>query len=430
MKHNSKVKEPFLFVYRYKNAIIFGVLFFLLLYLRFYELETRSPFGWDQVNNAWAAQRIIVNHDFPLLGFQAKLNSGIYIGPLYYYFISIFYTVTNLDPIASGIAAGVTSIFTFLTLFYVTKKLFSINTALVAVFIYTVGFFGIMFDRSQGPINFIPATSLLIFYSLYNVLRGKPKYLLLLGLALGFSVHVHISSIYYPIIILLSLPFFPKSREMIKNAVLSFFVFVIFLIPNIIVFLQNAGNVSAGLGYGQTYYHGFHLRRVLQLLNDAFIQFESILTFQILKFLKFVIPPLFIFVYLFKSATREKILFCYLVILWYLVPWFVLATYSGEISDYYFSTNRFIGIVIISYLLVRLFHFKNWAVRISLLCFLLFYAYFNITKFLSLNEPGLNLHRQTVLKAISEGRRIEFGEGVPESYLYYYYMRKEGKKVY
>src|SRR3989344_4727818 len=430
MIKTKKLKTYLKFIFKNKIFLLVFIVFLVHLFLRFYQIDIRSPFGYDQVDNAWAAMNIIVNHKFPLLGFQAKGNSGIYIGPIYYYFISIFYFVTNLNPIASGIAAGVTSIFTFLTLFYIIKKLFSINVALISVFIYTVGFSGIMFDRIQGPINFIPSISLIIFYSLYKIITGKPKYLLLLGLALGFSFHVHLSSIYYLLIILLMLPFFPKTKETIINAAISFFVFMLFLVPNIIVFLQNASYVSQGLGYGQTSYHGFHLRRVFQLFNDALIQLEPILAFPILKPLKFILIPLFIFVYLFKSISKEKLLFCYLVILYFLVPWLVLSTYSGEISDYYFSTNRFIGIVIISYLLVRLFYFKNWALRTLLVVFLIFYAYFNINKFLSLNEYGLSSQRQNVLKAISEGRKVEFQQGVPESYVYYYLMRQKGINVY
>lgn len=61
--------------------------------------------------------------------------------------------------------------------------------------------------------------------------------------------------------------------------------------------------------------------------------------------------------------------------------------------------------------------------------FLLFYAYYNINKFLSLNETELISQRQSVLKAINDGRRIEFAEGSPESYLYHYYMRKKGREV-
>lgn len=424
------IVKKILLIKNNKKWLLLFVLFLLSIFLRFYDIETKSPFGWDQLNNAWAAQKIIVNHDFPLLGFEGKGNSGIYIGPLYYYLISIAYFLTNLDPIASGIFAGITSIFTFFVLFYFTKKLFSFNIALIAVFINTVGFFGIMSDRIQGPINFIPSISLIIFYSLYQIMTGKPKYLLLLGFALGFSAHIHASSIYYPFIIILSLPFFPRTYEMVKNAVISFFVFVVFLIPNIIAFVQNLDHVSAGVTYGQTYYHGFHLRRVLYLFNDALIQFEPILTFPVLKPLKFIFIPLFIFVYLFKSISRKKILFCYLVILWFVVPWFVLSTYSGEISDYYFSTNRFIGIVIISYLLVRLIQLKNVVVIIIMSCFLLYYAVFNINKFLSLEEGGLKATRQGVLRAIKEGARIEFVEGSAQSYIYYYYMLMQGKKVY
>src|SRR3989344_3334081 len=119
MIKTKKLKTYLKFIFKNKIFLLVFIIFLAHLFLRFYQIDTRSPFGYDQVDNAWAAMNIIVNHKFPLLGFQAKGNSGIYIGPIYYYFISIFYFVTNLNPIASGIAAGVTSIFTFLTLFYI-----------------------------------------------------------------------------------------------------------------------------------------------------------------------------------------------------------------------------------------------------------------------------------------------------------------------
>src|SRR5438034_8178017 len=110
-----------------------------------------------------------------------KGNTGFYIGPVYYYLIALVYWITNLNPIASGIFAGITSICTFLVLFFVTRKLFSFTTALVAVFINTVCFNAIIFDRVQWPVDFIPAVSLLLFYFLYKVITGNPKYLLFLA---------------------------------------------------------------------------------------------------------------------------------------------------------------------------------------------------------------------------------------------------------
>ena len=75
-----------------------------------------------------------------LVGMQAKLNSGIFIGPFYYYYIALFYFITNLDPIASGIAAGFTGIITFFVIYFVTKSLFSEKVAFIAVFLYTISY--------------------------------------------------------------------------------------------------------------------------------------------------------------------------------------------------------------------------------------------------------------------------------------------------
>lgn len=54
-----------------------------------------------------------------------------------------------------------------------------------------------------------------------------------------------------------------------------------------------------------------------------------------------------------------------------------------------------------------------------------------LQKFLSSTViDNLKDKRNFVLDTIKEGRKIGFYEGVPESYLYYYYMRKRGKEVY
>lgn len=404
-----------LFVFTNKTLILFLIVFIVFLFLRFFQLDSRSPFGWDQVDNAWVSKNIIVNHEFPLVGMVAKQSSGIFIGTAYYYMIAFFYWIFNLNPIASGVFAGVTSIFTFLVLFYVTKKIFSVGVALIAVFINTVAFSGIVFDRLQWPVNFIPAISLIIFYSIYKIIVGEPKYLLLLALALGFSFHIHFTSIYFPIMIFLSLIFFPKTKEMLKYILIALPIFFFWLIPSIIVFLQNQQYGSSVFQYGNSYYHGFHLRRVLQLANDALIQFEPFLTFSILKPVKFILVPLFIVVYLFKSLSKDKLALCYLVILWFIIPWFVLSTYSGEISDYYFSTNRFIVVIIIAYLLAKTFLLKNWIPKIILSCFLIYYVVFNVSKSLSYKEGGIYERSKKVFKAIKEGKEIGFQEGVSES---------------
>lgn len=416
-----------------KVLILFLLILIFSIFLRFYQLDARAHFGWDEVNNAWAAKNIIVNNDFPLIGFQAKVNSGIYIGPYYYYFISVVYFLTDLDPIASPIMAGITSIFTLVTLFYISRKLFSVNVALIAVFLNAVSFYAINFDRTQGPVNFMPSIALIIFFSLYKIIARHPKFILLLAFAFGFSLHIHVTAIYFPIIILFSLPFFPRTKETFKYILLSIPIFLFFLFPSIISFLQNSAYTSDAISYGNTYFHGFHLRRVTQLANDAFIQFEPYFNYSnMIRYLKFIFIPLFMLLYLYKNISKDKLLFCYLVLLWFIVPWMVLSTYSGEISDYYYSVNRFIALLIMAYLISKIFQLKNILTRLTVMCFLIFYMAFNLQKFFLSNKPIDNLKdkKNSVLDAIRKGKQIGFYEGVPDSYLYYYYMRKKGKQVY
>lgn len=416
----------------HKVLILFFLLLILSIFLRFCQLDTRIHLGWDEINNAWAAKNIIVDHEFPLIGFQAKLNSGIYIGPYYYYLIAIVYYLTDLSPIASGIMAGITGIFTFLVLFFISKKLFSANVALIAVFLNTVAFNAIIFDRTQNSVNFIPSISLIIFFSLYRIITGNPKFILLLSLAFGFFLHIHITAIFFPIIILFCLPFFPRTKETLKYMALSIPIFLLFIFPNIIVFLQNIKYASDAVSYGNTYFHGFHLRRVMQLTNDTFIQFEPYFGYSsIIKYTKFILIPLFVFFYLYRNLSKDRLLFCYLVLLWFAIPWLVFSVYSGEISDYYYSANKFIALLVISYLISKAFQFKSIIARVAIMGLLIFYMVFNLQKFFSLKVVDNLRDREIFVQRVIEGgEEIGFYEGAPNSYLYYYQMRKKGVEVY
>lgn len=415
------------FLKRYNRWIILFLIFALHLFLRFYQLETRLFFGPDQLESSWAAKGIIVDHVFPLLGPANKLGSGIYIGPLYYYLISIFYFFTGLDPIAAGLFAGATSIFAFFVLFLVTKKLFSFDIALLAVFINTVSFSGVEFDRMQWEINFIPAISLLVLYSLYKVLSNEPKYFLLLAFALGSAFHIHFTiSVFLPIIIILSLPFVPRNKTNLKYFLISLPLFLIWLVPIGIANLNIKNSLMSNTsGYIGASFHGFHLTRFFQLFSAAFIQIESFLTFPVLRLLTYLILPLFFISYCFRKLSRSKVIFCYLALLWFIVPWIVFTTYSGQITDYYFSVNRFIGLIMISYLLMKVITLKKTYIGSFIIIFLLYYTLFNLDRFMSYRRVGLQNYKAIVRNNIKISKKIEYEFGNPYSYLYWLYTEKK-----
>src|SRR3989344_281345 len=408
-----------------RSAIVFLLIFSFFVFLRFYQMEERNIFGWDQVDYAWAAKNIIVEHKFPLMGTQAKLNSGIFIGPLYYYYIALFYFITDLDPIASGIAAGFTGIITFFIIFFVTKNIFSRGAAFIAVFLYTVSYAAISADRVEWPVNFIFPLSLLIFYSLYKIVIGKVKYILLLVLLVGFSFSTHFTAVFYPFIILLSLPLFPRTRETFKYVVYSIPIFFIVFSPILInLFHDNGFLGKSSTSYVNTYYHGLHLRRVFQLTKDAFIQFEHLLFFPQLKYLGLVGLPLFGLVYLKGKLNRNRILFVYLSALWFLVPWFIFSLYSGEISDYYFLISRPIVVLILSYFIYRLMIHPLASVKAIAIIVLIGYLVVNFNEFLKVKRGNLSGYREHVLIKINNKEKIKFKQGAPESYIYYIYKER------
>lgn len=402
--------------------MFFVLILVLHILFRFYEIEERNQFTWDQVDNAWAAKTIIVDQKYPLIGMQAKLNSGIYIGPFYYYFVAPFYLITGLDPIASGYIALVSSVITASVLFVVVRKLFSDIPALISLFIYSVGLIFIEADRVQWPVNFIPVISLLIFYSLYSVLRGKTVHLIYLGVWLGLSFHIHFTSIFYPFLILLSLPFFPRKKEMIKHAVMGLGIFVVLISP-ILYYLLSTEGTAAGSSYLESRFHGLHARRVMQLASDAFIEFGHYIPFSTFSFVRFIFLPLFAVTFLWKNFTKTRVLFVYLLSLWFVLPWVALSTYSGKLTAYYFMLPRLLTVMILGYVLYRIFKWGSLGKAISLTVVLLFGLY-NTTLFFESEYQGLSYHRTKTLERIKNGDVIEFHQGAPDSYLYYFYTRE------
>lgn len=413
-------------VFSKKANVILLILLALHIIFRFYQLESRMTFGYDQVDSAWAAKGIIVDHNFPLIGPSNKLNSGIYVGPLYYYLISIFYFFTNLDPIAAGIFAGVTSIIGFFIFFFIVKKLFSLKVALVGLALNVISFSAIQFDRVQWEINFIPLLSLSIFYVLYKIITGNEKFIVVLAILAGLAFHVHLTILVYsPLIILLCLPLFPRTKATIKYTLIAIPFFLIWLAPMAISIITSQNSlISQPLRYATDTFHGLHLTRAMQLIYDAFIQIESYFTFSILKPLSILMLPVFYYFYIKKNPSKKSFLLSYLILLWFIVPWVIMSLYSGEITSYYFAFNRMVALAVTSFALISLIEMKKTFITTIILLFAIYYLSYNLQRFFAYKTVGLLNYRLLTKDAIAKKKKIPFVEGKPASFLYYLYTRK------
>jgi hypothetical protein len=411
----------------YKTVITLVLLMLLFVFIRFYKYEIWMQFSWDQIKNAWVMKDMIVDHKLPLLGMPAKLNSGIFIGPAYYYLMVPFFLLFNLNPIAGAVFAGFISIFTFIILFAITYRLYSPTTALISVIIYTLSWYNISSDRIAWPVIFIPLISLFIYYFSVKIIEGNYKNIIYLATAVGFAFHIHFTAIFFPIIILLFSWMFIFDKRAWKYVIFSVPFLGIWFVPQLVSW-QNRTMLAAGqmMGYLRIYSHGFHLVRFVQLFHDAFIEFEPVLFFDYLKRL----GPILFGVYLFliiKNDQKYGKKIAYITSLWFIVPWLVFTFYSGELSNYYFDISRPLTIIIIGYIFSECLKYTHKPVIVVGLIILVFYSYFNISDFLRRGYDGYMKDKLEVYKSFQQQRKIEYKEGEAQSYLYYIYARNQSK---
>lgn len=441
------------------TLILLLILFVIHIFFRFYQLEERAQFTWDQVDNAWHAKNLIINHVYPLTGMPAKQSSSISIGPLYYYFVTFFYFITNLDPIASPIIAGLTSIFSFITIYFVSLKLFNKYIALIALGINTFSFYLILQDRIQWPVNFIAPIGLFVFYSLYQIIRGRNKFFLLLLMLFGISFHIHFTFVFYIAISILLIPFFRITRA----ALLYLSVGLIVLFGLTVPFLLFSQQSSAGFNFMNFIKNnsvGFHFRRFLQVADTAFLEPVLFSGSKITGIIKFFLVPAFIVLYLlfegrakplsnnikeafkgkkkyalalfqgtFCQNKKDRLAFLYLVSIWFLLPWVALTMFQGELTPYYFALTRYVSICLVAYIIYTCVTWKK--IIFVPLIFIVGSLFFvgNTIQFLQYKTEGLKDLKQQAYDDFKHSRGNIFTYGAAKTYLYYFYeYRAYGKK--
>ena len=372
--------------------------------------------------NAWVVKDLLIDHKFPLLGMAAKGNSGVFIGPAFYYILAAFYAITKLHPIAAGYYAGVMSVVTGILLFFVIRRMFSERVAIIALAVAAVSFKVIFSDRLAGPVHLLPLVSALIFYLWYKVLVGNSKLLPVLTAVIGFSFHLHVTAIYYVFISLFCFPFILRQKIPLRIYVLSGLALFVWFIPSIVANIQQNNMLTTTAGsFFTTFYHGFHLRRVIQLLPDAFIEYESIILLGPLSFIRYIMVPIFIVLIWLREERKKALIIIYLTLLWYFIPWIVLSTFRGEISDYYFVSTRFPTLCIIGYCIDRIVSTRKWYLIGCVSVLFLWFTCNNISLFWRSNDKNFIKQQERAKEYIQSGRRMDFQEGIAESYLYFYY---------
>lgn len=207
-------------------------------FIRIY--HSSQLFFWhiDEDIIALTVKRMIVDHHVQLIGFP--IPGGIYLGPLFYYLIAIFYFVSKMNPLglpffASALGAATTFLVYKVGSIVFENKRIGYFSGIIFGFSYLTN----VYSKVFSGLTFAPIYALLVYLFLYRIIKSrKPINLISLGLILILAVQNEGSSISLLFLVLLSLLVFKV--KMPKRSLIGLLVaFFIFHLPLLIFDLRH-----------------------------------------------------------------------------------------------------------------------------------------------------------------------------------------------
>lgn len=176
---------------KYWQEILLGIFILIAFVLRFYNITDLQFFTYDQSRDALFVKRMIVDHEFRLLGTQTSLP-GMYLPPYYFYTITPILWLFKLNPIGIDIYSAFIGVLTVPMVYLVANKMFGRPAG-----VFSAGLFGVsplvveLTRRAWNP-NTLPFFILVSFYFLYRYFTEKKvKYFLLSFGFYGYCLSLH-----------------------------------------------------------------------------------------------------------------------------------------------------------------------------------------------------------------------------------------------
>ncbi len=209
----------------------------LAVFFRIVRLNELFHFTYDESVFAFVGKRIFINRHIPLIGGVTPFH--VHVGPYFYWFSSVLLYFSNLYPSGWGIFSAVFSGITIFLLYTYCKEVYSHRVAFIASLIYSFSLYINIFERHYWGLYFNPAISIVVFYCLIKIIKGKNRFFLLLGITLAFAFHNDLTTlVFFPLVIW---TFIKYKINIINNrhALIGLLIFLLSFVPLIIFDLKH-----------------------------------------------------------------------------------------------------------------------------------------------------------------------------------------------
>lgn len=411
-------------------------------FLRLYRIDEYMTFLGDEGRDVLMIKRILVEHDFPLLGPPMSVGN-LYLGPLYYYMMASFMAISWLNPVAAAVMVGLIGVATVLLIYYLAREWFGVMGAILAASSYALSNIVITYSRSSWNPNPLPFFSLLLIIGIYEVYKRRNfLWLILSGGAAAFAIQMHyLGLLLLPTLLaLLIFALFYLKRDK-KNVLLgslgSLFLFLFLMSPLLIFDIKH--HFVNWRAFNELFFgEGSAVRATLvdiliripsiysQSLIGRYLAGENFWASMIFSIV--VLVPVFFFLYL--KIIKDKLQLPLLILVtWFLVGLLGLSFYSRDIYDHYLNIINPIPFILLAGFVSLLK--KNLQVIVALFL-LLIVSLLNLPRNPLLNAPNNQLYRtQEVARYVIEkadGREFNFALIAERNYdaAYQFYLNQFG----
>lgn len=356
------------------QIFIFVILALLAFYFRIYH----ATLGWfihDSARDMRFAQAIASGKTYPLLGPTA---GGIfYLGPFYYYLISIPFFFTKNITVPYYFIALLNALSVILTYFFV-KKYFNTKLAIVSSLLYATFPFAIITGRNMWNPALLPTFNILFFLSLFLWLDGK-RHFLMLFLPL-FSILTQVHAIEISFLVILIIAFFINKRGFcIRYFLIGLGLFILPYLPYIYYeFCHRSENLRAFITFLTKNYQSYPIQDLPVLfLNAIFLypkmaqDFDIPLSLNIILWIENILWLIGLFFYFGKLIIKKINQYEFILLTWFLVPTISILTKKDVIWFYYFDVLYPVQFILIaSFIFSLLSYLKNKVFSLFIFVFL------------------------------------------------------------
>lgn len=388
----------------YKFKWIFLGIVIAGLFLRSYNARETFFYGHDLDLASWIIKDILINKHLRLIG-QLTSTEGIFIGPIYYYFLIPFYLATRMDPIGAVYAISLLGLVSIVSYIFVFYKLFGRLPGIIAGVIYAVSSYMVLNDREVIPTMPVMLWSVWYFYAINLLLRGKVSGYILSGILFGLIWHINLA-------LALAVPLAPLAiwlsrKKLMPQGLFKGVLALLFLSLPLIVFelrhsfLQTKAFLAAITSNQSDIVNGFDkLTRVLHLANTNAHNF--LLSPLYISFWASTVLLLIGLIYISFNKLIAKNLLIIMATWW---GSFILffSLYSKVVSEYYLNAIFVVWVAILTLSVSQLLQTKK--LKLIGIFILITFVSLNLYRIISYQPNGNGyLEKKSLVEFIDDDR--------------------------